>query len=318
MTLPVGYAARPARVADVDAILALSHAVDTALVGAPDTPRDFVEMLFSSPFLDPGSDIWIVEDGSGAVVGCADLQSPNPEVSLEAFVRVHPAHTGRGLSTALLGIAEARARERAGTAEGVRFRAVAEPVDAPALALLASMGFERIRTFVHMERELGTLEGEVRPPEGVAFRGFRPEDRDEWATFHRVIEAAFADHFDAEHLELETFIEMWTGVPTWDPELVTFAEAGGEVVGAVVSNLTATEGLGWLSDVGVLEAWRGRGIATALLLRAFADLAARGCDRVRLNVDAENTTGATRLYERAGMHVHREWAIFDRALAPAD
>jgi ribosomal protein S18 acetylase RimI-like enzyme len=53
-----------------------------------------------------------------------------------------------------------------------------------------------------------------------------------------------------------------------------------------------------------------------LLLRAFADLRQRGCARVRLNVDAENTTGATRLYEGAGMHVHREWRVFEKALEP--
>jgi hypothetical protein len=35
---------------------------------------------------------------------------------------------------------------------------------------------------------------------------------------------------------------------------------------------------------------------------------------VRLNVDADNATGATQLYERVGMHVRREWIVFEKSL----
>jgi ribosomal protein S18 acetylase RimI-like enzyme len=150
----------------------------------------------------------------------------------------------------------------------------------------------------------------------VEFRAFDADRRDDWVAFHQVLETAFEDHFEAFSLDLDTFVKMWTEMPTWDPALVTFAVAGDEVAGVVVSDVLDGAGLGWLSDVGVLAPFRGRGIGRALLLRAFADLRARGCDRVRLNVDAENTTGATRLYERAGMHVHREWRVFEKVLDP--
>ena len=33
-----------------------------------------------------------------------------------------------------------------------------------------------------------------------------------------------------------------------------------------------------------------------------------------LNVDAGNTTGATRLYERAGMHPTHRWAVYAKVL----
>jgi hypothetical protein len=35
---------------------------------------------------------------------------------------------------------------------------------------------------------------------------------------------------------------------------------------------------------------------------------------VRLNLDAENQTGATRLYERAGMTLRREWLVYEKPL----
>jgi ribosomal protein S18 acetylase RimI-like enzyme len=36
--------------------------------------------------------------------------------------------------------------------------------------------------------------------------------------------------------------------------------------------------------------------------------------RVGLEVDSENATGATRLYERAGFHVTRSYATYEKAL----
>jgi ribosomal protein S18 acetylase RimI-like enzyme len=36
---------------------------------------------------------------------------------------------------------------------------------------------------------------------------------------------------------------------------------------------------------------------------------------VRLEVDAGNETGATRLYERAGMHIRREWHTYMKPVA---
>jgi ribosomal protein S18 acetylase RimI-like enzyme len=173
-----------------------------------------------------------------------------------------------------------------------------------------------VRTFLHMQGPSDGSAGAPSPPDGVTFRAFRHDEGDEWATFHRVLEAAFADHFGAESLDLDTFVEMWTEYPSWDPALVTFAEIDGEVVGLVVGSVTANPGLGWINDLGVLEPFRGRGIAKALLLRSFAQLAARGCTDVRLAVDSENTTGATRLYERVGMGVQRRWDLYEKRLEP--
>jgi mycothiol synthase len=314
VTLPAGYTQRVATHDDIDAMLAVLHAGDVLSVGEPDTPRDFVEEVFTVPFLDPATDIWVVEDRDARVVACGDIHAVNPRLSCDAFDRVHPDHVGRGLATALLDTAESRARQRMDGAETTKLWATADPRDARAISLLEARGGRHIRSFLHMERAIDDVAPGDDVPDGVRFRPFRADDRHDWSTFHEVLEASFADHFGFESIDLATFEAMWTGFPTWDPSLVTFAEADDRVVGVVVSNVTSTSGLAWLSDVGVLPAYRGRGIAKALLLRAFADLRAKGCGRVRLNVDAENTTGATRLYERVGMHVRREWMVFEKTL----
>jgi ribosomal protein S18 acetylase RimI-like enzyme len=63
--------------------------------------------------------------------------------------------------------------------------------------------------------------------------------------------------------------------------------------------------------LGVIKPWRGRGIATALLHRAFAEIATRDRTEVKLGVDALNPHGAVALYESVGMTVERRMDIFE-------
>jgi len=74
------------------------------------------------------------------------------------------------------------------------------------------------------------------------------------------------------------------------------------------------EDAGWIDIVAVRPAWRGRGIAKALLLRSFEGFGALGVGSVLLNVDSENPTGATRLYEKAGMRERRSFHLFEKQL----
>lgn len=311
MNLPDGYSWRPAHPADVDAIVAVLHAGDLLDVGEPDTTSDMIEEAFTSPFVDPDHDLWVVEAAGEGVIGYGEVHTANPRSSLDVFVRVHPDHRGRGISSALLDRTEARGLARLEPGDRIRWWATSSTGDPHGMAVLRRRGATHVRSFWHMERSLEELEPTGDPPPGVRFRRF---DGSEWATFHRVLEDAFAGHFGFEPLTLDTFVRLWTDNPVWDPGLVTFAELDGDVIGLVVSSVTASQELGWVSDVGVLPRHRGRGIARALLRRSFEDLASRGCRRVRLNVDAANETGATRLYEKVGMHVRREWAVFERLL----
>jgi ribosomal protein S18 acetylase RimI-like enzyme len=67
--------------------------------------------------------------------------------------------------------------------------------------------------------------------------------------------------------------------------------------------------------LGVVPEARGRGIATWLLHSAFAEAAGEGRTAMTLTVDSENSTGATALYERAGMTPERVIVLLRRALS---
>ena len=88
------------------------------------------------------------------------------------------------------------------------------------------------------------------------------------------------------------------------PSLWFLAVAGEELVGA---NLCFAGSIGgYVAQLAVRRDRRGRGLGLALLRHGFAELYRRGERQVWLHVDTENRTGATRLYELAGMRVaHR-------------
>ena len=54
----------------------------------------------------------------------------------------------------------------------------------------------------------------------------------------------------------------------------------------------------------------------ALLQHAFAEFLGRERTTVALGVDAASETGATRLYEAAGMRVEQQYAVYEKELRP--
>jgi ribosomal protein S18 acetylase RimI-like enzyme len=114
----------------------------------------------------------------------------------------------------------------------------------------------------------------------------------------------------------ETF-EEWAhwhvGRPSYDPSLWCLAFAGDELAGfSVCAQDSSDPSAGHVAILGVRRPWRRQGLGHALLLRAFAEFRRVGYTRGTLGVDASSRTGATRLYERAGMRVYRDTVFLER------
>jgi mycothiol synthase len=58
-------------------------------------------------------------------------------------------------------------------------------------------------------------------------------------------------------------------------------------------------------------------VGLALLSASFEAFRRRGIPRAELGVDAESPTGATRLYQRAGMKVAYSFEFWEKELRPA-
>ena len=87
---------------------------------------------------------------------------------------------------------------------------------------------------------------------------------------------------------------------------------GNEVVG--FSQNRFRKGIGWIGTIAVRRPWRKKGLGFALMRYTFAEFYKRGMTTIGLGVDSANLTGATRLYQRAGMVVASEFATYEKEL----
>jgi mycothiol synthase len=308
-SLPDGYSIRPASFDDLDGVAEMLLANDLAETGQSDFDADFLRDQWSSPGLDLSVDAWVVTDPRSTIVGHAHVASDG-EGKFKSWGLVHPDHRERGIGSVLLDRIEARAAERVGPGSGSVFTAVTDVDDAGA-ALVGSRRFERVRSFRHLQLDLdGSPREPGEPPPGIEINGIEPE-RD-LVRVHAILVEAFREEWGYRVIPFEEWASLEVETDSYDPSLWLLATDGDEAVGALSGVVWGDRG--WVGELGVREPWRGRGIGSALLRRAFATFAARELPRVMLNVDAANPTGAVQLYERLGMRTIRGWDVYEKRL----
>jgi mycothiol synthase len=254
---------------------------------------------------DLPSDSWLFEaDGGIVAAGWVERH----ESTGVAIGIVHRAQRGRGFGTELVD----RSEQRLSSLGVGRIHAVTLAPDVDADPLLTGRGYREVRRFWEMTIELG----EEPPPEPQLPDGLwiEPFSADTARAFHGSLEEAFADHWEFQPTPFERWWERQLAKPDHDPSL-WFLVRDGEDVAAATRNDPERSGGGWIGAIGVRRAWRGRGLAKALLLHSFREFHRRGQRRVGLGVDAENATGATKLYESVGMTVDSEQVVWEKVLA---
>lgn len=298
---------RPAAPDDAGAISTLCNAISRTLDDEPDADAGEILRWLA---LD-GLAAFVVED-DGRIVGYGDVQSEADATRFPVDVRVPPDHAAA--AQALLEAAEDWARSRA--AAGALVRAFVPARARELHEALAHRGLQLVRHSFQMAVELA---GDLSPPEwpaGIAVRQYEP-DRDEVAAYECVQEA-FRDHWDSHRHSLDEWRRFHLENPRFDAELWWLAWDGDELAGVSLDgwHFSGDPEYGHVDVLGVRRPWRRRGLGLALLRHSFVDFASRGATRVGLGVDAENLTGAVRLYDRAGMHVVRQTDTYEKELTP--
>ena len=184
--------------------------------------------------------------------------------------------------------------------------------DAATKHLLEQHGYSYIRSHYRMKIELNEAPPAPKWADGITVQTLA----DNPSLFRAVYEAddeAFQDHWGYVSHTFEEWERWMSKRENFDPSLWFLAMDGNQIAGISLCADEKELG-GWVHILGVLRQWRRKGIGEALLYQSFGEFYRRGIHEVYLGVDASSLTGATRLYKRVGMHVHRQSDTYEKEL----
>lgn len=307
--LPPGFTQRAATTDDAQAVTLLLAQCDLADYGAADTSLDDVLDYWRREGFQIDRDAWLVYAPDGTLAACGMLWDVvGKYVRVEPSTNVLPAYRERGLEECNIEHVEEW------TCQHASKKIVHWVVDSKQTANVArfeARGYKEVRHSLVMEIRM--QEPPPRPvvPKGITIRSFEL-GRDE-RPVHACIQEAFRDVWG--HVADKAFEPWWAGYgehKAWSPRVSCVVMDGDEVAAAAMA-FNFTNG-GWIRQLGVRRPWRKTGIGLAMLQRIFGDFYAQGVRAVGLGVDASSLTGATRLYQRAGMSVKDDYAQYEKDL----
>ncbi len=321
--LKPGYSVRTATMDDASTVHGLIAACDIAVVGQTDLTAEELAQDWKEPGTNLATDTQLVFAADGRLVGYAVIADHFRPVTPYFDVYVHPDlwADDQGIGAALMEWCEARARQvfdKVPADARVALHGYTYSTDTFYQNTLSAAGLIPIRHSFHMRIN---FDGAPQTPvwsDGISVRTFQA-DEDKHLVLD-VLRASFQDHWGYAEQPYEEHYERWLHYwnDDFDPSLWFLAIDGETIAGICLCKPSrgGDENLGWVQTLGVRREYRKRGVGRALLLHAFHDLYQRGKKAVGLGVDASSLTGAVRLYENAGMNVHKRFDLYEKELRP--
>jgi ribosomal protein S18 acetylase RimI-like enzyme len=294
---------RPPRDEEFGAMLELMNAHQLAAFGEADVTADDLRLWLTSPGVDVGRDVRVLED-DGRLIGYVDVDPNDDKPPLWwCDVKIAPDVDAATVTPELVAWLDRRA------GSGL-LRVWTGANDARVVDVFTNLGFEPLRHSYRMEIE---LTGERRSPvwpDGVTVRTVGPAEHR--PVYDTVVEV-WQDTSDPWDEPFESWRHWTVDGPAYDQSLWFLALADEELAGFSLCRQDPVDRkAGHVATLGVRRQWRRQGLGEALLLHSFDAFRERGYARATLGVDASSPTGATRLYERAGMRVYRDTLFLQR------
>lgn len=322
--LPEGFTMRPASLADAEPTTAFLNIWSRHKLGAEKFTLNNTQAEWRSPGFDLTNATRLVISPEGQIVGCIEVWDINDTpVSVWVWARVHPKFEGLGIGTALMTWGEGRARQaisRVPPNARVVMHTGCLSKEHATQALFTNLGMEPIRHFWKMRIDFNQPIPQATWPNGITIQTFK--EMDDLTKICRAVDDAFKDHWGHVDEPEEKSIKRWQhwveSDENFNPALWFLAMDGEEIAGMSLCTHKDYEmnQLGYVDTLGVRRPWRKQGLGLALLHHSFTEMQNLGKAGCRLDVDASSLTGATRLYEKAGMHVDRQSNTYEKELRP--
>lgn len=303
---------RPLERGDVPAWTALVQAVQEADGLEFRLSQEEAAEAFDMPAVTMETDSLLGLDDEGVPRAWALVYSYEGDETLVRAVvdgGVHPAWRARGVGTQLVAWGTARGRQllaASGKDVPARVSQYLDDRQDRAAQLFRAAGYTPVRYYAELRRR---LDGTVPSPGRLGQLRIEPwpDDDEDVRLAHN---EAFADHWGSQPRSVE---DWRTGramfAPGWS--FVAREERTGRVAGYVwvekyehdweVSGYSS----GYVHLLGTVRAWRGRGVAKALLAATMGAQRVDGIDFTELGVDTANPSGAYGLYAALGFEAFR-------------
>ena len=318
--LPPGFTSRPLDLIEVDGYLdgpdidlaySVVSAADSGVLAIAEASRESVRSDLVNPDTVLEEHRLILDDARGAV-GLLIIEQD--EAARTFFIDAYAVPAcGPVLLPALIAMGIDVAERLRDEGEW-RIECGSFAQDEVYLDALHSAGFAEVRRYWHMHIELDPASAQEPPPPPGVRRTTAETDHDQ-RLIHRLDQEAFAEHFGFVPKSYDEWMPWLRDRRDARPDLWWLAWLDDEPVGLCMQDDSRIDrNAAHIRVLGVVPHARGRGIATWLLRSAFAQAAREGRGAMTLTVDSDNTTGATALYERAGMRPERVILLLRRSI----
>lgn len=230
--------------------------------------------------------------------------------------KVHPEWTGKGLGSYVLDWLIARHEGQCGDLGPGVLQTEAYDRDPDLVGLLTDRGFEPVAHDAHLVRpDLDDLPERPLPSDVE----IRPVVSEHLRPIWEAESEAFKDHW-GERMPTEGDWKAFLEFAHRDESLWKVAWHGDQVVGMVRGYVNDEENeafgirRGWCEFISTHRDWRGRGIASALIVATLTEFRSRGLEQASLGVHVENPTGAYSLYTGLGFELFIRSTTFERPL----
>ncbi|MDX1413432.1 MAG: GNAT family N-acetyltransferase [Candidatus Promineifilaceae bacterium] len=307
---------------DLPTVVDLLNACAIDQNGVPDVNENLLESDWTRPSFNLADSVRVAETVDGRIVGYIEVWDIDPlPVSNWVWARVHPDFEGLGIGTQLMQWAEQRLQKtltRVPDDLQVTYRSGSKSTHGPSKQLLEDIGMNQVRYFWRMVIELDQRPPSPQLPPGIRMSTL--EKLGDLRAIYRAFNDSFKDHWGYVEQPEDKMIsewEHWTSTDDeFDPDHWHVAMDSEEIAGVCLCRRREWEDpdMAWVNILGVRRPWRRQGLGLAMLHHAFEKFYHLGKLRVGLGVDANSLTGATGLYEKAGMHVAREFHTYEKVL----